>query len=45
MHDTLHEVFEGDKPVRRLVYRSEKDFAWGLGMLIASRPESIEILR
>lgn len=36
-YGTLHEVYENDKPVRRLVYRSEKDFAWGLGMLLASK--------
>jgi glycogen debranching enzyme len=36
-YGTLHEVYKNDKPVRRLIYRSEKDFAWGLGMLLASR--------
>lgn len=36
-YGTLHEVYEHDRPVRRLIYRSEKDFAWGLGMLLASR--------
>jgi glycogen debranching enzyme len=35
-YGTLHEVYENDKPVRRLVYRSEHDFAWGIGMLLAS---------
>jgi glycogen debranching enzyme len=36
-YGTLYEVYEEDRPVNRLIYRSEKDFAWGLGMLLASR--------
>ena len=35
-YGNLYEVYENDAPVNRLVYHSEKDFAWGLGMLIAS---------
>jgi len=36
-YGTLHEVYKNDKPVRRLIYRSERDFAWGIGMLLVSR--------
>ena len=36
-YGTLHEVYENDKPVNRLIYKSEKDFAWALGLLVASR--------
>jgi hypothetical protein len=40
---TFYEVYENDKPVSRLVYRSEKDFAWALGMLTTSRANSFHI--
>ncbi|MEI8135574.1 MAG: hypothetical protein WCH46_10970 [bacterium] len=41
IYDTLHEVYENDKPVSRLIYHSEKDFAWGLGLMLASRSPEV----
>ncbi|MDP4231008.1 MAG: hypothetical protein Q8916_11470 [Bacteroidota bacterium] len=43
-YGTLHEVYQDDKPVRRLVYRSEKDFSWGLGLLLVSHEGAIHRL-
>lgn len=45
LHGTLYEVYEHDKPVRRLVYRSEREFAWALGILIAAKGEKARYLR
>jgi hypothetical protein len=44
-YGTLYEVYEHDKPVKRLIYRSEPDFAWGLGLLVASGEETFGLLR
>jgi glycogen debranching enzyme len=33
-YGTTHEVYLGDRPVRRLVYRSETAFAWANGMYV-----------
>ncbi len=39
----FHEVYENDKPVSRLVYRSEKHFSWAMGLLLAS--QHVDVLR
>jgi len=36
-HGTVHEVYELDKPINRRFYRSERDFAWALGLRLAKR--------
>jgi hypothetical protein len=41
----VYEVYENDKPLKRLLYKSEKNFAWTLGILIASQLSSASILR
>jgi hypothetical protein len=44
-YGSFYEVYDKDAPVKRLIYRSESDFSWGLGLLIASRPSSVSILQ
>lgn len=39
------EVYENDKPLKRLFYKTEMNFAWTMGVLIASRPSTVSILR
>jgi glycogen debranching enzyme len=36
-HKGVYEVYLRDKPVRRTVYRSERDFAWAIGLRLAKR--------
>jgi glycogen debranching enzyme len=36
-HGAVYEVYEKDEPLRRLVYRSERNFAWTIGIRLAKK--------
>ena len=44
-YGSAYELWEHDVPVKKLFYKSEKDFSWTMGLLIASQPATLSILR